>query len=143
MRNSLLIVFLFVAIFSCKPRTYGELVGVKQKNFYETKPHGMVLIPSGTFLMGSSDEDILSANSEVKNLTVNSFWMDQTEISNSEYQQFIAWVKDSIVRTELAKLAISKVGYTTAKDLPTSKSRDAEDKILNYLPLYNEDDLIS
>ena len=143
MRNSLLIVFLFVAIFSCKPRTYGELVGVKQKNFYETKPHGMVLIPSGTFLMGSSDEDILSANSEVKNLTVNSFWMDQTEISNSEYQQFIAWVKDSIVRTELAKLAISKGGYTTAKDLPTSTSIDSEDKLLNYLPLYNEGDLIS
>ncbi|MDA0780591.1 MAG: gliding motility lipoprotein GldK [Bacteroidetes bacterium] len=143
MRNIFLIFFVFITLSSCKPRSYGDLVGVKQKNFYETKPHGMVLIPSGAFFMGSADEDIFSANSEVKKMTVNSFWMDQTEISNSEYQQFIAWVKDSIVRTELAKLAISKGNYSSVKDLPTSKNEASDDQILSYLPLYDSNELVA
>jgi hypothetical protein len=31
--------------------------------------------------------------------------MDETEITNSEYRQFVDWVKDSTMRMELAKLA--------------------------------------
>jgi hypothetical protein len=31
--------------------------------------------------------------------------MDETEITNSEYRQFVEWVKDSTMRCELAKLA--------------------------------------
>lgn len=31
--------------------------------------------------------------------------MDETEISNAEYKQFVSWVKDSIVRVELADMA--------------------------------------
>jgi hypothetical protein len=30
--------------------------------------------------------------------------MDETEITNSEYRQFVDWVKDSTMRMELAKL---------------------------------------
>ena len=37
--------------------------------------------------------------------TVRSFYMDETEITNSEYRQFVNWVKDSITRTRLAILA--------------------------------------
>ena len=28
--------------------------------------------------------------------------MDETEITNNEYKEFVNWVKDSIVRTKLA-----------------------------------------
>ncbi|HET8735395.1 MAG TPA: gliding motility lipoprotein GldK, partial [Pricia sp.] len=38
-------------------------------------------------------------------VTVRSFYMDDTEITNSEYRQFVEWVKDSITRTKLAVLA--------------------------------------
>ena len=31
--------------------------------------------------------------------------MDDTEITNSEYRQFVEWVKDSVVRSKLAILA--------------------------------------
>ena len=29
-------------------------------------------------------------------VTLNSFWMDDTEITNDEYKQFVNWVRDSI-----------------------------------------------
>ena len=31
--------------------------------------------------------------------------MDETEITNSEYRQFVEWVRDSIIRTKLANMA--------------------------------------
>ncbi len=36
---------------------------------------------------------------------MKSFYMDNTEITNAEYRQYVNWVKDSIVRVELAILA--------------------------------------
>jgi len=40
-----------------------------------------------------------------RTVSLSKFYMDETEISNSEYKQFVEWVKDSIVRTELALMA--------------------------------------
>lgn len=84
----------------------GELVGVKGKSWKQPKPYGMTLIPSGSFIMGSSDDDRAgSMNAPVKTVSVGSFYMDETEITNSEYRQFVNWVRDSIIRTNLAELA--------------------------------------
>jgi formylglycine-generating enzyme required for sulfatase activity len=44
-----------------------------------------------------------------KTVTVRSFYMDETEITNSEYRQFVDWVKDSTMRMELAKLLMDLV----------------------------------
>ena len=56
--------------------------------------------------MGKSEEDVAQVlNAPTKTVTVRSFYMDDTEITNSEYRQFVEWVKDSIVRTNLAILA--------------------------------------
>ncbi len=44
-------------------------------------------------------------NAPTKTVTVRSFYMDDTEITNSEYRQFVEWVQDSIARTNLARLA--------------------------------------
>lgn len=56
--------------------------------------------------MGKSEEDQAKVlNAPTKTVTVRSFYMDDTEITNSEYRQFVEWVKDSIARTELAILA--------------------------------------
>ena len=38
-----------------------------------------------------------------KLVTMHSFYMDQTEITNNEYRQFVHWVRDSIARTLLAE----------------------------------------
>ncbi|NJB71921.1 gliding motility-associated lipoprotein GldK [Saonia flava] len=91
---------------SCGSKTQGELVGAKGKKWYPEKPYGMELIPQGAFIMGKSEEDMAKVMSApTKTVTVRSFYMDDTEITNSEYRQFVEWVKDSITRTKLAILA--------------------------------------
>ena len=66
----------------------------------------MELIPRGSFVMGKAEEDQAKVlNAPTRTVTVRSFYMDDTEITNSEYRQFVEWVKDSITRTKLAILA--------------------------------------
>lgn len=61
-----------------------------------TKPFGMVYVPPGTFHMGPSDEDVNYAyTARNKQISINGFWMDATEITNNEYRQFVNWVRDS------------------------------------------------
>ena len=91
----------------------GELVGVGGKSWKQPTPYGMTLIPSGSFIMGSSDDDkTASFNATVKTVSVGSFYMDETEITNSEYRQFVNWVRDSIIRTQLADMA-EQTGQTS------------------------------
>lgn len=79
----------------------GELLGAPGKKFRNNSiPYGMVYIPSGTFLMGQTDQDITFAQiAQNKQVTVQAFYMDETEITNSEYRQFVNWVRDSIAIT--------------------------------------------
>ncbi|NDV16879.1 gliding motility lipoprotein GldK [Muricauda sp. TY007] len=103
--SSLALVFLLASCGS-KSRSKGELVGVKGKKWHPEKPYGMELIPRGAFVMGKAHEDqAKTLNAPTRTVTVRSFYMDDTEITNSEYRQFVEWVKDSIVRTRLAILA--------------------------------------
>ena len=76
----------------------GQLHGVAPGQKYNLpKPPGMVYVPQGTFHMGPSDEDINYAfTSRNKQISINGFWMDATEITNNEYRQFTNWVRDSI-----------------------------------------------
>ncbi|NDP25926.1 MAG: gliding motility lipoprotein GldK [Flavobacterium sp.] len=84
----------------------GELVGVKGAKWHPEKPYGMTLVPGGSFIMGKSDEDVASVgDATTKTVTVRSFYMDETEITNREYRQFVEWVKDSTMRVRLAILA--------------------------------------
>jgi len=75
----------------------GQLHGVAPGSKYiMPKPPGMVYIPPGTFHMGPSDEDINYAyTARNKQISINGFWMDATEITNNEYRQFTNWVRDS------------------------------------------------
>ena len=103
--SSLVLVFLLTSCGS-KSRSKGELVGVQGKKWYPEKPYGMELIPRGSFIMGKADEDQAKIlNAPTRTVTVRSFYMDDTEITNSEYRQFVEWVKDSIARTKLAILS--------------------------------------
>nr|WP_274474258.1 gliding motility lipoprotein GldK [Mangrovimonas aestuarii] len=102
-----------VAFFaSCSSGDRGELVGVKGKKWHPEKPYGMQLVPGGAFIMGKADDDLAGINdAPAKTVTVRSFYMDETEITNSEYRQFVNWVRDSTIRTKLAILA-DEVGAT-------------------------------
>jgi sulfatase modifying factor 1 len=88
---------------SCNSGDRGQLVGAQGKKWNPEKPFGMTLIPGGAYIMGKADDDIADAkNAPPKTVTVRSFYMDETEITNSEYRQFTEWVRDSIVRMRLA-----------------------------------------
>lgn len=88
---------------ACNGKNNGELVGVERgAQFYEPDPYGMVFVPQGSFNMGQNEQDVASlTNALTKTVTISSFWMDETEITNSEYRQFVDWVRDSIARTLL------------------------------------------
>lgn len=97
---------------SCGSGDRGELVGVKGKKWHPEKPYGMTLVPGGAFIMGKSDDDLAGVqDAPTRTATVRAFYMDETEITNSEYRQFVEWVRDSILRTKLAILA-DEVGMT-------------------------------
>jgi gliding motility-associated lipoprotein GldK len=88
---------------SCGSSDKGELIGAKGRKWNPEKPFGMALIPGGAYIMGKSDDDLANVqDAPTKTVTVRSFYMDDTEITNSEYRQFVNWVKDSTVRTRLA-----------------------------------------
>lgn len=103
-----LILFGFVAtlvITGCTNSGSGELVGVQQREkWFEPDPYGMVKIPTGSFVVGAQDEDItFSMNTQAKTISVDAFWMDETEITNNEYREFVHYVKDSMIREKLGE----------------------------------------
>jgi sulfatase modifying factor 1 len=125
----LIILFIFS---SCSKSDRGELVGIQGKKFFPDKPSGMVLVPSGSFLMGMSDEDIVGLqNAPISTVSVKAFYMDETEITNGEYRQFVNWVKDSIVRQALAVRAMEEIGES-----PTQEELDKDNSINSFFPLY-------
>ena len=81
----------------------GEVVGVSGRPFSEPTPYGMTKISRGYLHMGIDKQDSLwGMKTPVKDISVDGFWMDETEVSNSKYKQFVMWVRDSILRTRLA-----------------------------------------
>ena len=101
----------------------GELVGVKGRKWNPEKPFGMVLIPGGAYIMGKSDDDPANMqDAPTKTVTVRSFYMDETEITNSEYRQYVEWVKDSIIRVRLADRA-EEDGIVSSTDAGKSSGK--------------------
>ncbi len=109
MKKFICLLFVIGFIYGCGAgsNSIGEINrGTKGKTSrtQEAPPYGMSYIPAGSFLMGSNDQDILfAANSGTRMITVDAFWMDQTEITNFEYRQFVNYVKDSILRRIIAE----------------------------------------
>ena len=115
MKRATIYALLIAIIYSCGSNDRGELVGVKsKKKWFSEKPYGMALIPGGSFTMGKQDQDILGTmNTPTKTVTVRPYYMDETEITNNEYKEFVNWVRDSVVRTRLAYQAeFSSLGST-------------------------------
>ena len=75
----------------------------ESRPFYEPTPFGMSYIERGSYVMGSEDDELQSVKTSTKRVSVEAFWMDDTEITNNEYRQFVYWVRDSLARTLLAE----------------------------------------
>lgn len=58
----------------------------------ETGP-GLVLIEGGRFTMGRQEQDIFyDGNNVQKTVTVSSFYMDETEVRNIDYREYLYWL---------------------------------------------------
>ena len=105
-QKKLIILGMAVVLFTACGRSLsgdgGELTGVSAGAWSEPNPHGMVLIKRGSFQMGPSQNDtIWGLHQNRKGVSVDNFWMDETEITNAKYRQFVYWVRDSIIRERL------------------------------------------
>jgi sulfatase modifying factor 1 len=120
MRKILSVIFTSLVIISCGGGSSGGankasssstergqiLSRGKTKNFTPLKPYGMVPIPGGHFVLGQTDIDFVGAtDAQPKTVTVSGFYMDDTEVTNAEYNNFVSYVRDSVARTALADRA--------------------------------------
>ena len=101
-----IIIISLAAFTSCggsgKSAIGGEVTGVRGSSWAEANPYGMVLVSKGSIEMGPAESDSLWDIAAVaKGMSVDNFWMDETEITNSKYRQFVYWVRDSIIRERL------------------------------------------
>lgn len=63
---------------------------------------GMVLVPGGNIQLGLDVDPVWGDSIPSKLVAVSPFWMDETEVTNSQYKEFVHWVRDSIIRERLA-----------------------------------------
>jgi len=67
---------------------------------FEVLPHqeqpagpGLVFVEGGNFLMGRTKDDVMSDwNNIPRRVTVSSFYMDETEIRNVDYLEYLHWL---------------------------------------------------
>src|SRR5882757_9163431 len=52
---------------------------------------GLVFVQGGTFTMGATQEDVMRDwNNVPRRVTVNSFYIDQTEVANIHYREYLS-----------------------------------------------------
>ena len=79
----------------CKMTIHAQIIGAASENI----PAGMILIPSGTFRMGSDRH--YPEEAPVHRVTVDSFWIDRTPVTNRQFKDFVR-----------------ATGYVTAAEIP-------------------------
>jgi formylglycine-generating enzyme required for sulfatase activity len=98
------VMLMLLVLSGCKPGANGELVGTGRDPFFQETPFGMLFIPLGSFHMGPSDQEITFAlSAQKKVVSIQSFYMDETEITNDEYRQFTYHVRDSLALSLLGE----------------------------------------
>jgi sulfatase modifying factor 1 len=130
MKNSLFVslAFALTLLTSCGNRDDGQLTGVLDRPIWKPiTPLGMVYVPSGTLHIGPSDQDInVSLVQRPKAISIQGFFMDDTEITNNEYRQFVNWVRDSLALEKLGQKEGDFLSWEGVEDLDYS-SQDLED----------------
>lgn len=106
MKRLFFFLLVIVVLGSCRNTGNGELIGVeKRPRFYQPDPYGMAYIPMGSFTMGIGDQDVPHSQiHQPKTISISAFYMDETEITNNEFRQFVYYVRDSIARRLLGDI---------------------------------------
>lgn len=70
-----------------------------KKNYQRGPGPGLIEIEGGEFIMGGSAVDIpgqdLSSYNYKRQVTVSSFYMDETEVSNTDWLEYLHWIKSN------------------------------------------------
>ena len=105
----------------------GEVTGTGGRAFTEPTPYGMVLVKRGHLKMGVEKQDSLwGKKTPLRDISVDGFWMDETEVTNSKYRQFVNYVRDSILRERLSEFD------ETYKTVKTDKDGEEIGMVLNW-----------
>lgn len=96
---------------------HGELTGVSDRpEWDEYHPMGMVVIPPGSFHMGQNDQDVnYSQVAHNRQITMSAFMMDETEITNNEYRQFLFGAGDNEKSAKQTQGAMDTLNPTMQK----------------------------
>lgn len=79
---------------------------VSKEKEQKTGP-GLIFIQGGTFMMGARDEDVMRDwNNVPKRVTVASFYMDETEVANVHYREYLFWLNRVFNDTSITNKAL-------------------------------------
>src|ERR1700712_4643259 len=57
---------------------------------------GLIFVQGGTFVMGAKEDDVMGDwNNLPKRVTVPSFFIDETEVANVHYREYIYWMENT------------------------------------------------
>ncbi len=100
---ALILAIAALGLTSCKKEyssTTGWEVNNSKNGGFEVRPYseqptgpGLVFIEGGTFTMGETQDDIMyDWSNQPRRVTVSSFYMDQTEVRNLDYLEYLYWL---------------------------------------------------
>lgn len=117
-RNVTIVIISSLIVFGCgSGGANGELVGsTSGKTIEQPTPFGMTYIPQGSFIRGTGGGDPSYQLITAKRVSISAFYMDETEITNNEYRQFVNYVKDSVTRKILGETFPEFVIESTTDD---------------------------
>ena len=112
---------------------------VKIRRNHQKAGPGLVFIEGGTFVMGRTREDVMHDwNNAPTRQQVHSFYMDETEVTNIAYREYLSWLKKVFPPTDerFSKIWSSALPDTTVWRHALSYN---EVYVKNYLwhPAYN------
>ena len=115
----------------CGSSNKGELVGMNDRPYFEDIDlKGMVFVNQGNFIMGAGVQNLTYGNAtttQPRKMQIGSFFMDETEITNNEYRQFVAAVRDSVARRILGEAGVE--GFLIEED---AYGEPLDPPMLNY-----------
>ena len=74
--------FFLISVMACTSQT-------SKKEPHNAIPQEMVLIPSGNFMMGGRSSQAYADEFPQHEVSVNSFYMDQGEVTNQAFKNFV------------------------------------------------------
>jgi formylglycine-generating enzyme required for sulfatase activity len=126
-------------LYGCSDKGTNSNKSPTNGNPYNFTPNGMKLITGGIFLMGSNNGD--STEQPVHSVTVSSFWMDSTEVTQEDYEKLTGgspWV--NYTHTYFGGISASRPAWNvnwcnTVLYCNARSKRDGFDTVYSYTAL--------